>query len=210
MQIIGDSRSFGRRLETMFSRRRNSSIFQSDTSMASVLCDDDTTVQNYVVDRSPSRSPGMESDDSRISHNSSRTSIWIEEDLRYLQHVTVDDTIPFVPNIRYGKVLSIENGRTFTVAARIFNGYTTVLSPHTYRFQLTIAGTEILSEEPNDVAYVVLQHMLVGHIVHIPHIDIEPTTGQLHVQVYIGDIHLNRWMIEKNLVRSSLCGVTDN
>lgn len=207
MQIVGD-----RILNTMFSRRRiSANAHHCDSSMISVLCDDNTTIQNNVVDRSPSGSPGMESDDSRTSSHS-RTSIWIQEDLRYLQQVTVEATIPFVPNIRYGKVLSIEDGRTFTVAARIFNGYTTVLSPQTYRFQLVLAGIELLSDEYADMhpACDVLQHILVGHIVHIPHIDIEPTTGQLHAQIYIGDVHLNRWMVEQGLVRSSLCRVTNN
>lgn len=162
--------------------------------------------QDRVVDRSPSGSPGMESVDSRISSHS-RTSIWIEEDLRYLQQVTVEATIPFVPNIRYGKVLSIEDGRTFTVAARIFNGYTTVLSPHTYRFQLVLAGIEPLVDADIDPACDVLQHILVGHIVHIPHIDIDPTTGQLHAQIYIGEVHLNHWMVQQGLARSSLCRV---
>lgn len=199
MQIVGD-----RILNTMFSRRRNPNI-HSDTSMISVLCDNETTVQDHV-DRSPSGSPGMESVDSRISSHS-RTSIWIEEDLRYLQQVTVEATIPFVPNIRYGKVLSIEDGRTFTVAARIFNGYTTVLSPHTYRFQLVLAGIEPLVDADIDPACDVLQHILVGHIVHIPHIDIEPATGQLHAQIYIGEVHLNHWMVEQGLARSSLCRV---
>jgi hypothetical protein len=139
------------------------------------------------------------------SDDSARSSICIEEDLKLLQQVTLESTIPFVPNIRYGKVLSIEDGRTLTVASRIYNGYTTVLSPQTYRFQLVIAGIE--PNDPKDTndpdpASVVLRQILMDQIVYIPHIDIEPATGQLHAQIYIGQVHLNRWMMDQGLVKA--------
>jgi hypothetical protein len=148
------------------------------------------------------------------SDDSARSSICIEEDLKLLQQVTLESTIPFVPNIRYGKVLSIEDGRTLTVASRIYNGYTTVLSPQTYRFQLVIAGIEPndpkdpkvpkVPKDPKDPdpASVVLCQILMDQIVYIPHIDIEPATGQLHAQIYIGQVHLNRWMMDQGLVKA--------
>jgi hypothetical protein len=158
-----------------------------------------------TVDRYHNHSPGMDSDDS------ARSSIYIEEDLKLLQQVTLESTIPFVPNIRYGKVLSIEDGRTLTVASRIYNGYTTVLSPQTYRFQLVIAGIE--PNDPKDTndpdpASVVLRQILMDQIVYIPHIDIEPATGQLHAQIYIGQVHLNRWMMDQGLVKATTKATT--
>ena len=144
--------------------------------------------------RPASQSPGIASEG---SNDSRLTSILIEEDLKYIQHVTITDTIPFVPNLRYGKVLSVSpDGCTLVVAARIFNGYTTVLSPHTYRFTLVIDGICIIDRE---AAYTVLTHILLNKIVYVPHLYVHPDTGNLHTQIYIGDVHINQWMVKQKL-----------
>ena len=148
--------------------------------------------------RPPSRSPGIASDVSSDSHTSS--SILIQEDLKYIQQVTIEDTISFVPNLRYGKVLSIEDdGQTIVVASRIYNGYTTVLSPHTYRFSLVIDGIFVIDRA---AAYTRLTQILIDNIVYVPHLYVHPESRNLHAQIYIGDVHVNQWMIDQG---SNIC-----
>ena len=150
-----------------------------------------STCHRQVDSRS---SPGIVSD---TSDDSRRTSIRIDEDLKYIQRVVWEDTVPFVPNIRYGKVLSVEDSATtLVVASRIFNGYTTVLSPVTYRFSLVIAGVQVVDQV---AAREVLTHILVGRIVSVPHLYIHPVSNQLHAQIYIGDVHLNQWLVDQHL-----------
>ena len=146
--------------------------------------------------RPPSRSPGVASDvSSGDSHTSS--SILIQEDLKYIQQVTIEDTISFVPNLRYGKVLSIEDdGQTIVVASRIYNGYTTVLSPHTYRFSLVIDGIFVIDRA---AAYTRLAQILIDNIVYVPYLYAHPESGNLHAQIYMNDIHVNQWMIDQGL-----------
>jgi hypothetical protein len=150
--------------------------------------------------RPPSRSPGIASDISSDSHTSS--SILIQEDLKYIQQVTIENTISFVPNLRYGKVLSIEDdGQTIVVASRIYNGYTTVLSPHTYRFSLVIDGIFVIDCA---AAYTRLTQILIDNIVYVPHLYVHPESGNLHAQIYIGDIHVNQWMIDQGLATNRI------
>ena len=99
------------------------------------------------IKRTPSLSPPlMESRSSSVSIEDSVSekidvqSIQVDQDIEMLSSVILEHTVPFVPNIQYGKVLEVYSSTEFLIASRIYNGYTKILRPTLYRFRIRLRG----------------------------------------------------------------------
>ena len=157
---------------------------------------------------SPSTSPGLclgSHENRSHSHSSvsnqcgSASSICIEQDLQYLRQVEWRDTTPYVPNVRYGKVLSVLDGRRFVAAARLYNGYTSTLPPKTYRIEMILAGVDVagMDTPAGQDAHTALSGAILHRVVEIVPVDPQTDFGsRLGVHVYTGGRHVNRWMID--------------
>ena len=118
--------------------------------------------------------------------------------LSYLQKVTYKDTIQFIPLISHGKVINIYDGNTITVASPLpFTG-----SP-LYRFSVRLAGIdapEIKGATPTEGALScdALHRLLFGKIVELRNHGREKY-GRLLADVYFHELHVNQWMIDREL-----------
>ena len=121
-------------------------------------------------------------------------SIQIAHDIRELATVVIEDTIPFLPNIQYGKVLEVYSGSEFLIAARIYNGYTKVLRPQLYRFRIKLSGVNLVDD---DVLREDLASMILDKIVILYHLMFDvslDTVCCLGASVYVGNHHINDMM----------------
>jgi micrococcal nuclease len=120
-----------------------------------------------------------------------------------LESVLYADTKIYIPNISCGKVVKVYDADTITVANRISVGG--AQSDEIYRFQVRLNGIdspEIKSKNPHTKelakqARVVLSDMIFGKIVELKNVQFEKY-GRLLADVYLGDLHLNQWLIEHN------------
>ena len=131
------------------------------------------------------------------------------DDTSYLNNIDYKDTIPFIPPIKYGKVIKVYDGDTLTIAAKLpFDG-----SP-IYRFSVRLAGidsAEMRGGTANEteiakVARDALHKLIFGKIVELRGNGKEKY-GRLLADLYYGDgynggngknnvIHINQWMID--------------
>lgn len=116
-----------------------------------------------------------------------------------LQNVSYKDTIPFVPPITLGKVIKVYDGDTFTLAAQL--PYDTTI---TYRFSIRLNGIDspeiktnvAIEKQLAIVSRDALSNLIMDKIVSLKNISIEKY-GRILADVYLDDLHVNKWMIEK-------------
>jgi micrococcal nuclease len=120
---------------------------------------------------------------------------------RSLDDIVYADTQIYIPNIQSGKVVKVYDADTITVANRISVGG--AQSEEIYRFQVRLNGidspeiksknttTKALAKQARDV----LSEMIFGKIVELRNVQLEKY-GRLLADVYLGDIHLNEWLVE--------------
>ena len=124
----------------------------------------------------------------------------VEIDLDYLNEVRYLDTVIFVPPITAGKVVKVYDGDTITIAAKLPN----VDSP-VYRFSVRLLGIDsaeikgktFAEKEIAVRARDALHKLIFGKIVHLKKISTEKY-GRILADVYLGDIHINQWMLDNN------------
>jgi len=120
---------------------------------------------------------------------------------RPLDDIVYADTQIYIPNINHGKVVKVYDADTITVANRISVGG--AQSDEIYRFQVRLNGidspeiksknatTKALAKQARDV----LSGMIFGKIVELRNVQLEKY-GRLLADVYLGDLHLNEWLVE--------------
>lgn len=125
---------------------------------------------------------------------------FVSYDLSYLDKISYKETIAFVPPIYSGKVVKVYDGDTITIASRLPN-----LNKPIYRFSVRLSGidspeikgkTEIeknLAIKARDA----LHDKIFGKIVLLKNTSIEKY-GRILADVYLEDLHLNKWMLENN------------
>ena len=120
-----------------------------------------------------------------------------------LDDVVYSDTQIYIPNITQGKVVKVYDADTITVANRI--SVRGVQSDEIYRFPVRLNGIdspEIKSKNPTTKALAkqardVLSEMIFGKTVELKNVQLEKF-GRLLADVYLGDLHLNQWLIDHN------------
>jgi endonuclease YncB( thermonuclease family) len=118
-----------------------------------------------------------------------------------LDEVVYADTKIYIPNITHGKVVKVYDADTITVANRISVGESQ--SDEIYRFQVRLNGidspeiksknatTKALAKQSRDV----LSEMIFGKTVELRNVQLEKY-GRLLADVYLGELHLNEWLVE--------------
>lgn len=112
-----------------------------------------------------------------------------------------DNTIPFVPPVKKGKVIKVYDGDTITIASKL-----PYKSSGMYRFSIRLRGIdspEINSKNEiekelalNSKKY--LSDMILGEIVDLKNISTEKY-GRILADVYIDNVSVNKWMLDNKL-----------
>jgi len=109
------------------------------------------------------------------------------------------ETIPFIPPIESGQVIKVYDGDTITIATRL-----SYKDSPLYRFSIRLKGidsAEIKSKNINEkknamISRDVLTELILHKTVLIKNIENEKY-GRILADVYLGEICVNDWMIEK-------------
>jgi endonuclease YncB( thermonuclease family) len=116
----------------------------------------------------------------------------------YLQNITYKDTIPFIPPIKEGKVIKVYDGDTITIASKLPYDISSI-----YRFSIRLRGIDspeikyktnaekLLAIKSRDA----LSNMILNKKVYLKNIGNEKY-GRILADVYIDNIHINKWMID--------------
>jgi endonuclease YncB( thermonuclease family) len=119
---------------------------------------------------------------------------------KYLEIITYQDTIPFVPPITSGKVIKVYDGDTITIASKLPYDNSPV-----YRFSVRLLGIdspEIKSKTSTEkqlaiVAKDALSNLIMNKTIHLKNISTEKY-GRVLANVYLDDLHVNQWMLDNN------------
>jgi len=122
-----------------------------------------------------------------------------------LESVVYKDTIPFVPDVRFGKVVKIYDADTITVANRVSVDGGNTYSPEIYRFNVRLNGIdtpEIKSKNQVTKALAIkardaLRELIAEKIVHLTNVSTDKY-GRLLADVHFEHIHVNQWLIDQH------------
>ena len=119
---------------------------------------------------------------------------------------TIDwkDTIQFVPPVEKGIVIKVYDGDTITIASKLPYSASPL-----YRFSVRLNGIdcpEIKGKDENEkqcaqIAKKEMSELILNKVVTLKNVQTEKY-GRILADVYIGDLHLNKHMIEKRLAVS--------
>jgi endonuclease YncB( thermonuclease family) len=115
-------------------------------------------------------------------------------------HIKWSDTVIFIPDVSSGYVIKVYDGDTITIAQRLPYSKSPL-----YRFSVRLAGIDSPeikgnTEEEKNAAIIsqkALEEMILNKNVTIKNVKTEKY-GRLLADVYLGDIHLNKWMLDNN------------
>lgn len=132
----------------------------------------------------------------RLYHSMSEVS--------YLDNVEYKDTVIFTFPIKYGKVIKIYDGDTITIAAKFPNTDGPI-----YRFSVRLDGIDTPEIKGKSVAERdlakhardALHQLIYGKIIELRNVTNEKY-GRILADVFIGDVHVNQWMISENFAVS--------
>ena len=113
--------------------------------------------------------------------------------------IQMSETIPFMPPIESGQVIKVYDGDTITIATRL-----PYKDSPLYRFPIRLKGidtAEIKSKNENEkkhaiVARDALSELILHKTVVVKNIENEKY-GRVLADVYLGEVCINEWMIEK-------------
>ena len=114
--------------------------------------------------------------------------------------ISYDETIKFVPPIKNGIVIKVYDGDTITIASKLpYND-----SP-IYRFSVRLSGIdcpEIKGKDENErncaeLAKKELNDLLMNQLVTLENVKTEKY-GRILADVYLGDLHINQWLVDNN------------
>lgn len=111
------------------------------------------------------------------------------------------DTVQFVPPVEKGIVIKVYDGDTITIASKLFYNESPL-----YRFSVRLNGIdcpEIKGKDENEkqcaqIAKQEMSNLILNKIVTLKNIETEKY-GRILADVYIDELHLNNYMIEKRL-----------
>ena len=125
-------------------------------------------------------------------------------------NVQEEDIHTFVPPITYGKVLKVYTGDMITIASQIpFFDESTINSAPIYRFMIYLDGISApkpitLMNIQNDIGKLAKEELtkkIEGEVVELR--GIKPDKhGRIYATVFLGEINVNAWLLEKKYVTS--------
>lgn len=112
-----------------------------------------------------------------------------------------NNTIPFVPPIEKGLVIKVYDGDTITIASKL-----PYLNSPIYRFSVRLNGidcpeiksTSDTERECAQLAKNELSSLILHKVVYLKNVNTEKY-GRILADVYLDELHLNKYMIEKRL-----------
>ena len=115
-----------------------------------------------------------------------------------LENVKYEDTVVFTVPVKFGKVIKVYDGDTITIA-----NYLPIENSPLYRFSVRLSGIDTpeiktKSKAEKELAIAAknaLSDLLLGKIVELRNVSNEKY-GRILCDVYLGDLHVNAWMIE--------------
>lgn len=119
-----------------------------------------------------------------------------------VKNINWSDTIPYIPPIDSGYVLKVYNGNTFIIASKLPYDELSL-----YRFSINLSGinyNEKINKTEGDIKMEQMvkdeiEKLVLNKIVTLKNIDIEKY-GKIFADVYIGDLYLNKYLLEKKMV----------
>lgn len=107
-------------------------------------------------------------------------------------------SIPFVPPITEGEVISVYDGDTITIVSKLPYDASPL-----YRFSVRLAGVdcpEIKGKTENErelaqEAKCALQKLILNKVVALKNLKTEKY-GRVLADVYLGDLHVNQWLLD--------------
>lgn len=134
------------------------------------------------------------------TNNDNFTNIIPTHDIHdnYLQDINYNNTIPFIPPISEGKVIKVYDGDTFTIASKL-----PYYSSPVYRFSVRLNGIdapEMKCKTNVEKLHAVksrdaLSSIILHKKVKLTNIKKEKY-GRILADVYIDNIHINKWMLD--------------
>ena len=109
-------------------------------------------------------------------------------------------SIQFVPPITEGEVISVYDGDTITIVSKLPYDASPL-----YRFLVRLAGIDCAeikgkTEKERELAQEAknaLQKLILNKVVSLKNLKNEKY-GRVLADVYLGDLHLNKWMLDNN------------
>ena len=106
----------------------------------------------------------------------------------------------FIPPLKTGKVIKVYDGDTITIASRVPGLYNSPI----YKFSVRLNGIDTpemkgKNEEEKEIAVKArdaLSERIMGKEVRLENVQTEKY-GRLLCDVYLGNSHLNKWMIDE-------------
>lgn len=120
--------------------------------------------------------------------------------MEYLDKVTYENTVLFVPPITYGKVVKVYDGDTFTIASKLPN-----MENPIYRFSVRLNGIDapeikghtIAEKELAKKSRDALSNLIMNKIVLLKNVSLEKY-GRILADVYVDNIYVNEYMLKNN------------
>lgn len=115
-------------------------------------------------------------------------------------NIFYNNTIPFIPPVKRGKVIKVYDGDTITVASKILNG------TDMYRFSVRLNGIdspEIKGKSEAEklsatVSRDKLSNLILNKVVRLEDVKTEKY-GRILAEVYLDNLNINQWMLENKL-----------
>lgn len=109
-------------------------------------------------------------------------------------------SIPFVPPITEGEVISVYDGDTITIVSKLPYDASPL-----YRFSVRLAeidcaeikGKTEYERELAQEAKCALQKLILNKVVTLKNLKTEKY-GRVLADVYLGDLHINKWLLDNN------------
>jgi len=115
----------------------------------------------------------------------------------------------FIPPIKYGKVVKIHRGDTFTIITKIPFFNETIENAKMYHFTISLYGitaTEVITmKDLNDngkLAKDALSKWIYNRVVELCDVSVDKH-GKIYANVYIDNIHMNHWLVKHNFAIKS-------
>ena len=124
-----------------------------------------------------------------------------EEVIDEIHYGLIPKDLPlFVPPLKTGKVIKVYDGDTITIASKVPG----LINSPIYKFLVRLNGidTPEMKTHNNDEKEIAikardaLSEKIMGKVIRLENVQTEKY-GRLLCEIYIGDTHLNKWMIDQ-------------
>lgn len=122
----------------------------------------------------------------------------------HLETLQYEDTRPFVPDVKCGKVVKVYDADTITIANRISLDGGNTYSSQIYRFNVRLHGidtpeiksknqiTKSLAIQARDA----LRELIFDKIVQLTNVSTDKY-GRLLADVHLDNLHVNQWLLDQ-------------